>query len=91
MTFVDNEGVLFTAGEALPLVVFLDFAGWLLLSAPRGGVPELPAPRMVTSVNRKLLFLTAAEPLPPVVFPVSSGWLILSAPRVYMPEMLASY
>jgi hypothetical protein len=57
--------------------------------APCGGMPELLAPREVTSIGSKCRFLTTGEYLPPVVFSASPGWLILSAPRGGMLELLA--
>jgi hypothetical protein len=45
-------------------------------------MPELLAPRKVTSINSKGRFLTSGEPLPLVVFSVSPGWLYCQLPRV---------
>jgi hypothetical protein len=80
--------------ESLPLVVFSASLGWLILSAPQGGMSELLAPCWEWSTIKWRLcnrgrFLTTGEPLPPVVFSAFPGWLILSAPWDGMPELLA--
>jgi hypothetical protein len=54
------------------------FTGLLELLAPCDGMPELLAPREVTSINIKSRFLTTGESLPSVVLSASPGWLILA-------------
>jgi hypothetical protein len=44
VTLVDGKVRFLTDGESLPLVVSSATPGWLILSALRGGVPELLAP-----------------------------------------------
>jgi hypothetical protein len=44
VTTIESEGRFLTSGEYPPPVVFTASPDWLILSAPRGGMPDLLAP-----------------------------------------------
>jgi hypothetical protein len=55
--------------------------------APCGGMPELLAPKEVSSMNSKVRFLITGEPLPRCLLSFL-GWFILPVSRTSMQELL---